>query len=80
MHEKKSWRELAVSLVRVGYQNDLSYFLLAEAANGLGLKDAAKIYYARALEAQKDGKTCDGTFNTCEGFDLIKLIQAASQR
>jgi hypothetical protein len=54
--------------------------LLAEAANGLGLKDAAKIYYARALEAQKDGKTCDGTFNTCEGFDIPKLIQAALQR
>jgi len=80
LHEKKSWRELAVTLLRVGYQNDLSYFLLAEAANGLGLKDAAKIYYARALEAQKDGKTCDGTFNTCEGFDIPKLIQAALQR
>ena len=80
LHEKKSWRELAVSLLRVGYQNDLSYFLLAEAANGLGLKDATKIYYARALEAQKDGKTCDGTFNTCEGFDIPKLIQAALQR
>lgn len=80
LHEKKSWRELAVTLLRVGYQNDLSYFLLAEAANGLGLKDAAKIYYARSLGAQKDGKTCDGTFNTCEGFDIPKLIQAALQR
>jgi len=80
MHEKKSWRELAVSLVRVGYQNDLSYFLLAEAANGLGLKDAAKTYYTRAFEAQQAGKTCDGTFNTCEGFDIPKLIQAALQR
>jgi len=77
MHEKKSWRELAVSLVRVGYQNDLSYFLLAEAANGLGLKDAAKTYYTRAFEAQKAGKTCDGTFNTCEGLDVPKLVQAA---
>ncbi len=80
LHEKKAWRDLAASLLRIGYQNDLSYFLLAEAANGLGLKDAAKTYYARALEAQKDGRTCDGTFNTCEGFDIPRLVQAALQR
>jgi Zn-dependent protease with chaperone function len=80
MHERQSWRDLAVSLLRVGYDNDLSYFLLAEAANGLGLKGAAKTYYERALAAHKAGKTCDGTFNTCEGFDIPKQAQATLLR
>lgn len=78
MHGKKSWRDLAVAVIKVGYLNDLSYFLLGEAANGLGLHDAARTYYARAIDAQQAGKTCGGDFNTCEGFDVPKL--AAAQR
>jgi hypothetical protein len=70
MHEKKAWRDLAIAVVRNGYGNDLTYFLLGEAAKGLELKEAAKIYYTRALEAKKAGKTCAGTFNTCDGFQV----------
>jgi len=76
MHEKKLWRDLAVTVIKVGYLNDLSYFLLGEAANGLGLRDAARNYYVRAIEAQKVDKTCSGDFNTCEGFDVPKLAAA----
>jgi predicted Zn-dependent protease len=70
LHEKQAWRELAIRVIKVGYENDLSYHLLAEAAKGLGLRDAAAAYYKRAAEAQAAGKTCGGAFNTCEGFDL----------
>ncbi len=77
LHDKKAWRELAVSVMKVGYLNDLSYFLLAEAAKGLGLRDAAAAYHRRAFEAQAAGKTCAGAFNTCEGFE-IKLAGAAA--
>ena len=41
LHAKHQWRDLAVAVMKVGYFNDLSYFLLGEAATGLGLKDAA---------------------------------------
>jgi Zn-dependent protease with chaperone function len=68
LHEKQAWRELAIRVVKVGYENDLSYYLLAEAAKGLGLQDAAAAYYKRAAEAQAGGKTCGGAFNTCDGF------------
>ena len=76
MHDKQAWRELAVAIVKNGYVNDLTYFLLAEAAKGLKLTDAAKTYYSRALEAQKAGKTCSGLFNTCEGFEVQKAAAA----
>ena len=57
----------------VGYLSDLSYFMLAEAAKGLGLNDAAKTYYKRAVDAGK-GYGCSGN---CEGFDVPRLVAAA---
>jgi len=68
LHEKKAWRDLAIAVIKVGYNNDLSYFLLAEAAAGLGMKDAAHTYRTRALDAAKVGNTCSGALDTCEGF------------
>jgi Zn-dependent protease with chaperone function len=79
-HSKNQWRELAVSVVKVGYQSDLSYFMLGEAANGLGMNEVARVYYLRALEARKSGRTCDGGFNTCEDFDVPERINSALGR
>ena len=87
LHDSKSWRDLAISVIRVGYQNDLTYFLLGEAAGGLNMHDAARTYYDRAMDAQKSGFTCAGNFDTCEGFDIhgvapqrIADMQAALDR
>jgi len=77
LHEKGQWRDLAVSVMKVGYHNDLSYFLLGEAATGLGFRDAAKTYYARARAAQQADKSCAGAFDTCEGFEVAKAVDAA---
>ena len=77
LHGKSQWRELAIAVMKTGYLNDLSYFLLGEAATGLGFRDTAKIYYARALEARKADKSCDGAFNTCEEFDIEQRIAVA---
>ena len=34
LHEAGAWRDLAVSVMQVGYLSDLSYFMLAESARG----------------------------------------------
>src|SRR5262249_31777658 len=49
MHQKQAWRDLAIAVTKNGYYNDLTYFLLGEAAKGLELNEAAKMYYSRAL-------------------------------
>jgi Zn-dependent protease with chaperone function len=54
LHEKGAWRDLAVSVMQVGYLSDLSYFMLGEAARGLGLAEAAATYYQRALAAGRE--------------------------
>jgi predicted Zn-dependent protease len=77
LHEQKNWRELALSVMGVGYLGDLSYFMLGEAASGLGLNDAAKLYYQRALQAGKAYGCAGGLSDTCEGYEVQKLSQAA---
>lgn len=77
LHENKQWRELAVSVMQTEYLSDLSYFMLAEAARGMGLKDAAATYYKRAVEAgARYGCGADAGFD-CEGFEVQKRAQAA---
>ncbi len=77
LHGKQQWRELAISVMQTGYLSDLSYFMLAEAAQGLGLRDAAKAYYKRAVEAgARHGCSAEGGFD-CEGFEVQKRAQAA---
>src|SRR5687768_1362056 len=51
LHEKQAWRDLAVSVMQVGYLGELSYFMLGEAARGLGFQDAADAYYQRSRAA-----------------------------
>jgi predicted Zn-dependent protease len=74
LHEQRAWRDLVVSVIQAGYLSDLSYFLLAEAAKGLDLKDAAATYYRRAREASREyGCAAQG----CEGFEKsIRSIRA----
>jgi predicted Zn-dependent protease len=76
LHGAGAWRDLAVSVMQVGYLSDLSYFMLGEAARGLGLNEAGATYYKRALEAGKEHGCGSGIF-TCEGFDVQKLAAAA---
>lgn len=79
LHERQSWRDLAISVLQVGYLSDLSYFMLAESAQGLGLHDAAAAYYRRALEAGKE-YGCGGAGFSCEGFEVQKLAAAAVRK
>jgi Zn-dependent protease with chaperone function len=81
LYAKKSWRELAVAVIKVGHPNDLSYFYLAEAAAGMKMQDAARAYYQRALDAAAKGDTCAGGLaDTCEGMDVRLLAKSALQR
>ena len=76
LHGQNRWRDLAVSVMRVGYLSDLSYFMLAESAKNLGLKESSAAYYKRALEAGK-AFGCAGPLGNCEGFEVQRLSAKA---
>ena len=88
----KRWNDLAAAVVQSGHNIDLLWFYLGEAANGLGYADAAKIYYARAVDLATDStKTHKCAFYTkgafltgtdfCSGFTFPDQItgKAAAQ-
>ena len=64
LNEARQWRELAVLVMRIGYTNDLTYYYLGRAAEGLGFWDAAKRYYQISVRLTAAGITC-----TAEGAD-----------
>jgi hypothetical protein len=73
LHDRQLWRDLAVSVLQVGYLSDYSYFMLAEAARGLGLRDAATTYYKRTIDAGAEY----GCGENCEGYDVQKRARGA---
>jgi predicted Zn-dependent protease len=75
LHAQGAWRDLAVSVMQAGYLSDLSYFMLGEAARGLGFEAAAATYYKRALVAGRE----HGCGEDCEGFPVQELAAAALQ-
>jgi hypothetical protein len=80
LHERQAWRDLAVSVMQTEYLSDLSYFMLAEAAHGLGYQEAAATYYKRAVEAgERYGCGAQAGFD-CEGFEVQKRAHAALSR
>ncbi len=80
MRGEGRWRDLAISVIKVGYLSDLSYFLLGEAAQSFGLRDSARTYYGRAVDAAKAGNGCAGMFDSCEGLEVQSLSAAALAR
>lgn len=76
-HRDGAWRELAVSVMRAETLSDLSYFMLGEAAHGLGFDAAARVYFQRARDAAEAGHACGGLLSSCEGFDVGKRVTTA---
>lgn len=71
----QDWNGLAKTVIWAGCGNDVSYYLLGLAAEGLALPDAAANYYGRALD-MADGdvdsafKCAESGPDTCRGLDI----------
>jgi hypothetical protein len=58
LNETRRWRELAVLVMQTGYTDDLTYFYLGRAAEGLGYREAAKTYYQVSTRLSAAGLGC----------------------
>jgi S1-C subfamily serine protease len=74
------WQDLADLVQRKGINNDLNWYYLGRAAEGLGDIDLARNYYQRSIERTKSDKysqRCQGkVMSTCDGFDFPDVAQA----
>ena len=64
------WTLLADEVMRIGFANDLTYFYLGRAAEGLGKPEAAKNYYALGRVTPYH---CNSIVNNCNGLDVPAL-------
>src|SRR3989454_4725790 len=62
--ETDQWSDLAVRVLAIGYKDNLAWYYLGRAAEGLGHVEAARTYY---LKGQASPMKCDALFNYCEG-------------
>ena len=73
------WRELADLIQRKGINNDLNWYYLGRAAEGVGESELARKYYERSVEKTNSDKyshRCKGkVISTCDGFDFPDVAQ-----
>lgn len=65
LYKAQAWSDLALNVLRIGYGDDLSYFYLGKAAEGLGHIRAAETYYR--LSRSADLK-CADIYGECYGL------------
>jgi hypothetical protein len=56
LYANGQWQQLADEVIRIGFLNDLSYFYLGRAAEGLGYYQTALIYYRNSAKAFENGQ------------------------
>jgi len=74
LHGEKSWRQLALYTIKIGYRIDLAWYYLGVAADKLGFPEASAKYLAEALRlsAQKDTACARALILSCGGIDIAK--------
>ncbi len=77
LNEARRWRELAVLVMQTGYTDDLTYFYLGRAAEGLGYREAAKTYYQISARLSAAGLACiKENPDLCNGQSLPAAAEA----
>jgi hypothetical protein len=68
--EAGNWRELAILVERVGYQDDLTLYYLGRAAEGLGYYPAAASFYRQSMQFSGTSASCLNLSKLCGGVSL----------
>lgn len=80
----QQWMDLARDVIENGYDIDINWFLLGEAARGGGFRNAARVYYTRALNdsRSRDNTRRCGFFSgsMCAGFVFPRDVQMRLQQ
>lgn len=71
LHDKRQWRDLALSVIDIDFNIDLSYHYLGVAAMGLGFEAAGQHYLLRARALSQNEKTSCARHMivSCSGLD-----------
>ncbi len=72
LHDSQAWEPLAREVLDIGFSQDIAWYYLGAAAEGLGLSVPASRYYQQAASlARQTGTHCKGSFaDLCNGIPL----------
>ncbi|WP_217425578.1 hypothetical protein, partial [Magnetospirillum sp. SS-4] len=73
LYEQQQWTDLAAGVHQIGFNTDLSWLYIGRSAEGLGYIQAARIYYLKALSAEKKCKTI--LLDNCNDLDVPSLAR-----
>lgn len=80
-YEQRDWENLAREVIDVGYVQDISWFYLGAAAEGMGLPFAPQYYRQAVVLAGQSDTHCKGRFaDVCNGIDLPRQASEALNR
>lgn len=80
-YEQRDWESLAREVLDVGYAQDISWFYLGAAAEGMGLPYAPQYYRQAVTLAGHKDTHCKGQFSdVCNGIDLPRQAGEALNR
>ena len=77
MHQTQDWAGLSENILRIGYSNDLSYYYLGRAAEGLGYPRAALRYYqiSGGIATGDERMAKCAASAECNGIELPRALQ-----
>jgi hypothetical protein len=67
------WQDLAMLVMRIGYQDDLSLYYLGRAAEGFGYRAAAASYYRQSTQLSGTAISCQQLSRLCGGVVLPRM-------
>lgn len=70
LYENELWKDLALTVGKLGFRSDQTYYYLGRSAEGLGYIDAARTYYKLSKASYK----CHGFINNCDGLIFPKAV------
>lgn len=72
----QNWHGLAETVLSSGIDTDLTWYYLGVAASGMGLTNAARVYFQRSVQRSRDrGMACDNVI-PCDNIALPRQAQA----
>ncbi len=81
LYSNQNWKDLAIVITKLNFPRDVNYFYLGRAAEELGYRQAAKIYYQKAIELSTSSKRCGYVFKyQCNGIDVPSEADAGLSR
>ena len=74
---KEDWRRLMQTIIKANHKSDLSYYHLGLAAEGMGHKEAARIYFEKARELfyGQEFSCVTANINKCRDIDIAELVE-----